>query len=38
VTNVQAATGFEMLMDANVVSAGSPAETELRMICEVFDL
>ena len=35
--SVQAATGFELLMDSDVVSADPPTETELRMIREVID-
>ena len=35
--SVQAATGFELLMDPDVTAFDPPAETELRMIREVID-
>jgi len=35
--SVQAATGFELLMNPDVTAFDPPTETELRMIREVID-
>jgi glutaconate CoA-transferase subunit B len=35
--SVQAATGFELLMDPDVIAFDPPTEKELRMIREVID-